>query len=133
MIDKPPLREGRDDQRRDSGSGTPAVSFWRRCMIPEPAILVIGDDHHHTRPLRAFLQRRDDVGDVLVAILTRMVNSREAAKLPFIIATKTRGCRNFDVSCQRFIVTRDSTQTEAWQSAEAAGLFLENATATATE
>src|SRR5262249_44512367 len=62
-------------------------------------------------------------------IVTRMVDSREAANLPSIIARNTKGCESFDVSCQRSILVRNSSQTAAWESAEAAGVFSENPTA----
>src|SRR6516165_9750090 len=77
MVDKPLLREGRNDQRRDAGPGAPAVTFRRRDMVPKPTVFVIGDDHHHVRPLRTLLQMSDDIGYVLIAIqhigITRML------------------------------------------------------------
>src|SRR5580700_2457897 len=36
-------------------------------MVPDAAVLVIGHDHQHVAPLRALLEMRDDIGDVLVA------------------------------------------------------------------
>ena len=45
----------------------PAIALRRRDVIPEAAVLVIGDDDEHVRPLRALLEMRDDVGDVRVA------------------------------------------------------------------
>jgi subtilisin family serine protease len=66
-------------------------------------------------------------------IITRMVDSREAANLPSIIATNTKGCESFDISCQRSILVRNSSETAAWESAESAGLFSDNPTATASE
>ncbi len=37
-------------------------------MVPDAAVLVIGDDDQHVRPLRALFQMRDDIGDVLIAV-----------------------------------------------------------------
>ena len=39
----------------------------RRHVIPEPAVLVVGDDHDHARPLRPAPQPLENIGDVGVA------------------------------------------------------------------
>ena len=53
-------------------------------------------------------------------------SSREAAAIPSIIASNTKGCATFDIYCQRLILGRNSTQTAAWKSAQAAGLYGES-------
>ena len=36
-------------------------------MVPEAAVLVIGDDHHHAAPLRAAAQPVEEAGDMRIA------------------------------------------------------------------
>jgi hypothetical protein len=36
-------------------------------VVPEAAVLIVGDDHQHVFPLRASLQMRDHIGDMLIA------------------------------------------------------------------
>src|ERR1700751_3490038 len=37
-------------------------------MVPEAAVFVVSDNHHHMHPLRTLLQVSNELGNVLVAI-----------------------------------------------------------------
>src|SRR6266545_529175 len=67
MIDKALLGVGRDDQGRHARARPPAVARGRGDVIPEPAILVIGDDDRGIGPGRALLHRLHQIGHVLLA------------------------------------------------------------------
>src|SRR5438132_578219 len=61
------IRILRRDTRPRPPAVAPAGTRRRRHVIPETAVLVVGDDHRHLRPLRARAQARKHVGDVLIA------------------------------------------------------------------
>src|SRR5882672_1318793 len=53
------FRKWRNDDGRNARARSPSIAFRRRHMVPETAVLVIGYDNQHMRPLRAFLEMRD--------------------------------------------------------------------------
>ena len=67
MIDPPSLCIWRYDNRGDPVTRAPAITLRRCHVIPEAAIFVIGDDDEHVLPLRALLQVRNHIRDVLIA------------------------------------------------------------------
>ena len=64
VVDEAAAGERRDDDRRNARARPPAVALGRRDVVPDAAILVIGDDDQHVRPLRALLEMADDIGDM---------------------------------------------------------------------
>src|SRR5207249_1861739 len=58
----------RNDDRRDAGARSPAVPGWRGNVVPEPAVLVVGDDYGAIRPVGAVLHSVYEVGHVLLAL-----------------------------------------------------------------
>ena len=67
VIDEMPFGERRNNNRRSPRPRAPAIPLWRRDMIPESAIFVIGDDHQHTLPLRTLLEVSNEIREVHVA------------------------------------------------------------------
>ena len=65
------LGERRDDQRRDARRRAPAIAPARAGrrwhVVPEAAVLVVGDDDQHARPLRPAPQPLENIGDMRVA------------------------------------------------------------------
>src|SRR5215471_17868584 len=68
-VDKALLGEGRDDDGRHARARAPAVALGWRHMVPEAAVLVVGDDHRDRVPDRAGLDTLEDVRDVRIARL----------------------------------------------------------------
>src|SRR5215468_3413253 len=50
VIDEAVLREWRDDDRRNARPGSPAIAPGRWHVVPEAAVLVVGDDDRRARP-----------------------------------------------------------------------------------
>src|SRR5262245_59991224 len=68
VIDERPFGEGRDDQSRNAVAFPPdAVVGWMRNVIPESAVLVIGQNDQRVGPLGAVLNRVDDARHVLLS------------------------------------------------------------------
>lgn len=69
MINETAAGERRDNDGRDPAARSPTIAFRWRGVIPYAAIFIIGDDDQHMRPLRAFFQMPDDVGNMRIARL----------------------------------------------------------------
>src|SRR6185436_19819461 len=71
LVDVPLARERRDDDRGDARARPPAVAparpLRRRHVVPEAAVLVVGNDDGHPLPLGRFLQFQQEIIQVLVA------------------------------------------------------------------
>src|ERR1700722_7289527 len=62
-----PLGEWRDYDRRHPCSWPPAIDLRRRYVVPDAAILGVGDDDHRIVPYEALLDLIDDRRGVIVA------------------------------------------------------------------
>src|SRR6266478_6988693 len=67
LIHTMAFRKWRNDDGRNARARSPPIGFGGRHMVPETTVLVIGYDNQHMRPLGAFLEMRDHIGDVLVS------------------------------------------------------------------
>src|SRR5271155_6242434 len=67
MIDEMPLGERRDDDCGHPRARPPAIDFRRRHMVPDAAILGVGDDDHRIVPYEALLDLIDDRRGMIVA------------------------------------------------------------------
>ena len=68
VVDEALLGERRDDDRRHARARAPLVDHRRRDVVPAAAVLVVGDDDGGVVPVRAVLDRADQIGDVLLAV-----------------------------------------------------------------
>ncbi len=67
VIDKALLGKRPDHKRRNARTWSPAVDFGRRDMIPQPAVLVVGDDDQAVLPQIALLYHVDQIARVVLA------------------------------------------------------------------
>src|SRR5262249_50152075 len=73
VVDEGAPGEGRGGEGGEAGGRPPAVAGGRRHVVPEAAVLVIGDDDRRALPGGARLDAVHDVGDVPVTRQDRRV------------------------------------------------------------
>src|SRR3984893_10128471 len=68
VVDEVPLGERGDDHGWNAGPRTPAVTRWRAHVVPEPAVLVVGEDDRRRLPGLARHDALDQRGRVRLTV-----------------------------------------------------------------
>ena len=67
VIDEAPTGERRDDQGRHPGARPPSIDHRRRDVIPESAVLVVGNDDGGVLPIRPIPNSVDQLLGMLLS------------------------------------------------------------------